>query len=55
MLPPEREVEFGIDVLPDTQPVSIPQYRMAPTELQELKVKLKHFLEKGFIRPSMSA
>ncbi|XP_070003826.1 uncharacterized protein, partial [Nicotiana sylvestris] len=39
--PPEREIEFSIDVLPDTQPISIPPYRMAPTELRELKVQLK--------------
>ncbi|KAH0724825.1 hypothetical protein KY284_000690 [Solanum tuberosum] len=52
--PPEREVEFGIDVISDTQPISIPPYRMAPTELQELKEQLKDLLEKGFIRPSMS-
>ncbi|MCF6774917.1 hypothetical protein L3H44_11035, partial [Corynebacterium sp. MC-12] len=36
-LPPEREVDFGIDLLPDTQPISIPPYRMAPAELRELK------------------
>ncbi|XP_070007500.1 uncharacterized protein [Nicotiana sylvestris] len=36
-LPPKREIEFSIDVLPDTQPISIPPYRMAPTELRELK------------------
>ena len=53
-LPPEREVEFGIDVIPDTQPISIPPYRMAPDELRELKEQLKDLLEKGFIRPSMS-
>ena len=29
-IPPEREIEFGIDLLPDTQPISIPPYRMAP-------------------------
>ncbi|KAH0669565.1 hypothetical protein KY289_024058 [Solanum tuberosum] len=40
-LPPEREVEFGIDVIPNTQPISIPQYRMAPAELRELKEQLK--------------
>ena len=53
-LPPEREVEFGIDVIPGTQPISIPPYRMAPAELRELKEQLKDLLEKGFIRPSMS-
>ena len=36
-LPPEREVEFGIDLIPGTQPISIPPYRMAPAELRELK------------------
>ena len=36
-LPPEREVDFGIDLPPDTQPISIPPYRMAPAELRELK------------------
>ncbi|XP_070043274.1 uncharacterized protein [Nicotiana tomentosiformis] len=36
-LPPEREIEFAIDTLPDTQPISIPPYRMAPAELRELK------------------
>ena len=53
-LPPEREIEFSIDVLPDTQPISIPPYRMAPAELRELKVQLKDLLDKGFIRPSTS-
>jgi len=48
-LPPEREVEFGINLIPGTQPISIPPYRMAPAELR----KLKDLLEKGFIRPSV--
>ena len=43
-LPSEREVEFGIDVLPDTQPISILPYRMAPIELRELKEQLKDLL-----------
>ena len=53
-IPPKREIEFGIDLLPDTQPISIPPYRMAPAELKELKEQLKDLLEKGFIRPSIS-
>ena len=53
-LPPEREIDFAIDVLPDTKPVSIPPYRMAPAELKELKEQLKDLLDKGFIRPSSS-
>ena len=36
-LPPEREVEFTIDLIPRTEPISIPPYRMAPAELRELK------------------
>ena len=36
-VPPEREIDFGIDFLPNTQPISIPPYRMAPAELKELK------------------
>ncbi|WMV57878.1 hypothetical protein MTR67_051263 [Solanum verrucosum] len=53
-VPPEREIDFGIDILPDTQPISIPPYRMAPVELKELKEQLKDLVDKGFIRPSVS-
>ncbi|XP_075079999.1 uncharacterized protein LOC142165320 [Nicotiana tabacum] len=53
-IPPNRDIDFGIDVLPDTQLISIPPYRMAPAELRELKEQLKDLLEKGFIRPSVS-
>ena len=53
-LPPERDVELAIDVLPGTTPVSRAPYRMAPTELKELKDQLQELLEKGFIRPSVS-
>jgi len=53
-IPPEREIDFGIDLLPDTQPISIPPYRMSPTELKELKAQLKDLLDKGFIQPSIS-
>ncbi|XP_070029224.1 uncharacterized protein [Nicotiana sylvestris] len=53
-LPPKREIEFSIDVLPDTQSIFIPPYRMDPTELRELKAQLKDLLDKGFIRPSTS-
>ncbi|KAJ7961990.1 Transposon Ty3-I Gag-Pol polyprotein [Quillaja saponaria] len=53
-LSPDREIEFGIDLLPGTQPISIPPYRMAPSELWELKVQLQDLLDKGFIRPSAS-
>ena len=53
-LPPEREVEFTIDLIPGTEPISIPPYRMAPAELRELKAQLEELLCKGFIRPSIS-
>ncbi|XP_028805311.1 uncharacterized protein LOC114760211 [Neltuma alba] len=51
-LPPEREVEFSIDLPPGTKPISKAPYRMAPVELAELKKQLKELLEKGFIRPN---
>ena len=53
-LPPEREVEFTIDLIPGTEPISTPPYRMAPAELRELKAQLEELLSKGFIRPSIS-
>ncbi|KAG8474941.1 hypothetical protein CXB51_031650 [Gossypium anomalum] len=53
-LPPNREVEFGIDLLPGTAPVSIAPYRMAPKELVELKAQIQELLDRGFIRPSVS-
>ena len=53
-LPPEREIEFCIDVVPGTDPISIPPYRMALVELKELNEQLKELLEQGFIRPSTS-
>ena len=53
-LPPEREVEFTIDLIPGIEPISIPPYRMAPAELRELKAQLEELLSKGFIRPSIS-
>ena len=52
-VPPEREINFGIDILPDTKHISIPHCRMAPTELKELKEQLKDLLDKGFIRLSI--
>ena len=53
-LPPDREIEFTIEVAPGVAPVSIPPYRMAPLELQELKKQLQELLDKGLIRPSVS-
>lgn len=53
-LPLEREVEFGIELIPETTPISITPYKIAPTELKELKTQLQKLLDKGFIRPSVS-
>ncbi|KAH0644793.1 hypothetical protein KY284_032677 [Solanum tuberosum] len=50
---PEREINFGLDLVPETQPILIPPYRMALAELKELKELLKDLLNKGFIRPSI--
>ena len=53
-LPPDREVEFTIDIIPGTAPISKAPYRMAPAEMKELKTQLQDLLDKGFIRPSVS-
>ncbi|KAH0709023.1 hypothetical protein KY284_010450 [Solanum tuberosum] len=53
-VPHEREIDFDIDIITDTCPISILQYRMALTELKELKEQLKDLLDKGFIRPSVA-
>ncbi|KAJ9538531.1 hypothetical protein OSB04_031264 [Centaurea solstitialis] len=53
-IPPEREVEFGIDLVPGAAPVACTPYRLAPPELQELSSQLQELSEKGFIRPSSS-
>ena len=50
----DREIEFSIDLLSRSSPVSITPYRMAPVELAELNKQLTELLEKGFIRPSVS-
>ena len=53
-LPPHRVVDFGIKLHPGTSPISLTPHRMAPVELQELRVQLQDLLDKGFIRPSTS-
>jgi hypothetical protein len=50
-LPPVREVEVSIDILPRTTPIAQTPYRMAPAEFAELKIQLQELLDKGFIRP----
>ncbi|XP_042449022.1 uncharacterized protein LOC122033943 [Zingiber officinale] len=53
-LPPKRQVEFMIELIPGTTPVSKAPYRMAPKELEELKVQLQELLDRGFIHLSVS-
>jgi len=53
-LPPDIDVEFKIELLPGTTPISRKPYRMPPNELAELKVQLQGLLEKGLIQPSSS-
>ena len=53
-LPPDREVEFSIELEPGTAPISRRSYRMALRELAEMKKQLEELMEKGFIRPSSS-
>jgi hypothetical protein len=48
-LPPERDVEFVIELKPGMAPISRRSYRMPPNELAELKIQLQDLLEKGFI------
>ncbi|GJS93962.1 putative reverse transcriptase domain-containing protein [Tanacetum coccineum] len=51
-LPPVREIEFRIELIPGATPVSKSLYRLAPSELEELSGQLEELLDKGFIRPS---
>ena len=53
-LPPDRRVEFSIGLLPGTSPVSKTTYRMAPTEMKELKDQFQELLDLEFIQPSVS-
>jgi hypothetical protein len=53
-MPPDRDVEFTIELQPGTAPISRRPYKMTPKELAELKVQLNELMDKGFIRPSSS-
>ncbi|XP_012461396.1 uncharacterized protein LOC105781401 [Gossypium raimondii] len=54
-LPPNCEVEFGIELLLGIAPVSTTPYRMAPKKLVKLKAQIQELLDRGFIRPSVSS
>ncbi|GJT14994.1 putative reverse transcriptase domain-containing protein [Tanacetum coccineum] len=53
-LPPIRQVEFQIDLVPGAAPVARAPYRLAPSEMEELSAQLQELSDKGFIRPSSS-
>ena len=53
-LPPEREIDFQIELAPGTKPISRAPYRMAPAELKELKVQMEEMVNKGFVILSTS-
>ncbi|GJX77473.1 putative reverse transcriptase domain-containing protein [Tanacetum coccineum] len=53
-LPPNRQVEFQIDLIPGAAPVARAPYRLTPSEMKELSEQLKELSDKGFIRPSSS-
>ena len=51
-MPPIRQVEFRIELIPGAAPVAKSPYRLAPSEMQELSAQLQELQDKGFIRPS---
>ena len=53
-MPPDRDIEFIIELLPGTTPIAKRPYRMGVNELEELKKQIMELQEKGFIRPSSS-
>jgi hypothetical protein len=53
-MPPDRDIEFVIDLVPRIGPIAKRPYRMAADELAELKKQLQELMDKGFIRPSAS-
>ncbi|GJU53430.1 reverse transcriptase domain-containing protein [Tanacetum coccineum] len=53
-LPPVRQVEFQIDLIPGAAPVARAPYRLAPSKMQELSNQLQELTDRGFIRPSTS-
>jgi hypothetical protein len=53
-MPPERAIEFKIELQLDTAPIAKALYKMLPVEMEELKIQLQGLLDKGYIRPSTS-
>jgi hypothetical protein len=53
-LPPKRDIDFSINLMPRTTPVSKTPYKMSTPELKELQMQLEEMLKKGYICPSVS-
>nr|GFC55116.1 putative reverse transcriptase domain-containing protein [Tanacetum cinerariifolium] len=53
-IPPARQIEFQIDLVPGAAPVARAPYRLVPSEMKELAEQLQELTKKGFIRPSSS-
>ena len=53
-MPPDRDIEFVIELIPRISPIAKRPYRMAASELAELKKQLEELQRSGFIRPSSS-
>ena len=53
-MPPDRHIEFLIELLPGTGPISKRPYRILAKDLEEIKKQIKELLDKGYIRPSLS-
>jgi hypothetical protein len=53
-MPPERAIEFNIELQPSTAPIANAPYKMSPVELKELKIQLQGLLDKCYICPSIS-
>ncbi|GKG27614.1 hypothetical protein Tco_0405941, partial [Tanacetum coccineum] len=53
-LPPDRQVEFQIDLVPGAAPVARAPYQLVPAEMQELSTQSQELSDRGFIRPSSS-
>ena len=51
-MPPDRDIEFLIELFPGTGPISKRPYRMPAKDLMEIKKQIKELLDKGYIRPS---
>jgi hypothetical protein len=53
-MPPERAIEFKIELQPRTAPIAKAPYKMSPAKMKELKIQLQGLLDKGHIHPSTS-